>query len=665
MGRVRLPQGQTNNSSTGELPTPKPKSYTRNLIGDEVELDTREKKVHAAIGTATWTVDQGVKQDYGTALEGTYNKKEHDLMMIKVPKQPGFQTQRTNMRTFAVDKLKKTANERYGSVADLFQAMNKSENDLVSLDEFSRFLQKRHLDNNFSALEQRLMFEKFDKNFEGKINVGDVLNYMGSHELQHHMTYRDSGEVKTHVIDLLEQRRIKSKLNLGANETMKQLRSAFRNLDPDSTGYISKDTLRWALGPEYLALEITQDEATNAIEEIASTSKVRRGGVKAVNQDDSVSYDSFVHYLGLCNVDPNYHPFYDQRAQQLSFMQHKIIELDKSLQDPSRAAELKRVADKYGIQQKKATLVRGISGSQSTPVLKGSARQLQQGDATDGDPSGGKHPSGGITTEEEADRENRDDSAPSEKGKTAFESPKASRRGKPPRDSSGKMFQQSLNDSFSSVGHSSSTGSLHVDETILRHAEMRDETLQRRAIHQKGIWEGAAAVSRSSPLYIDEADRFHTVNAEYFPKLVYEPSKAVQRDRIGDSSLAYWEKELKHEKRAERIRANKQVTENRLEYERFVDTMRQEEREKRKAQDLLNYEQTVLIRDMHRYNKRAVEVMQRKARPEAFTPMWAGHWVGHHKKPDDRDFGTTYLLGYGGSLFNGDASKGASISPHK
>jgi hypothetical protein len=126
MGRVRLPQGQTNSSSTGELPTPKPKSFARNLIGDEVEVDTRAKKVHAAIGTATWTIDEGVKQDYATALESTYNKKEHDLMMSKVPKQPGFQTQRSNMRTFAVDKLSKTANERYGSVADMFQAVSNS-----------------------------------------------------------------------------------------------------------------------------------------------------------------------------------------------------------------------------------------------------------------------------------------------------------------------------------------------------------------------------------------------------------------------------------------------------------------------------------------------------------------------------------------------------------
>jgi Ca2+-binding EF-hand superfamily protein len=532
--------------------------------------------------------------------------------------------------------------------------MNKSENDFISLDEFSKFLQKRHLDNNFSALEQRLMFEKFDKNFEGKINVGDVLNYVGSHEVKHNLTFRDSGEVKTHVIDLLEKRRIKSKLNLGATETMKQLRSAFRNLDPDSTGYISKDTLRWALGPEYLALEITQEEATNAIEEIAATSKVRRGGVKAVNQDDYVSYDSFVHYLGLCNVDPNYHPFYDQRAQQLSFMQHKIIELDKSLQDPNRAAELKRVADKYGIQQKKASMLRSLSGG----AEKDHQQQEQQQQPSDAPSDAVGSPSGGISR---GAAEEHYDGGTAERGKAAFESPKAARRGKPPKDPSGKIFQQSLNDSFASSG----SRRAHVDETIVRHAEMREETLQRRAVHQKGIWEGAAASDRSSPLYIDDRDRFHTVNAEYFPRLVYEPSKPVQRDRVGDSSLAYWEKEMKHEKRAQRIRANKQVTQDRLEYERFVDGMRQEEREKRKAQDLLNYEQTVLVRDMHRYNKRAVEVMQRKARPEAFTSMWAGHWVGHHKKPDDRDFGTTYLLGYGGNLFNGEASKSASVSPHK
>lgn len=139
--------------------------------------------------------------------------------------------------------------------------MQKQPGDTCSLDEFSSFLQKRHLDANFSMNDQRLMFEKFDKNFSNVISVSDVLNYCGAESTEKDLTIRDAGEVKTHVIDLLEKRRIASKLSLEATQTQKQLRSAFRNLDPDSTGFITKEKMEWALGTEYLALDLTPEEA--------------------------------------------------------------------------------------------------------------------------------------------------------------------------------------------------------------------------------------------------------------------------------------------------------------------------------------------------------------------------------------------------------------------
>ncbi len=45
------------------------------------------------------------------------------MSLHSAPKQKGFQTQRNQMRTFAVDKLKKTAVDRYGSVVDMFHAV--------------------------------------------------------------------------------------------------------------------------------------------------------------------------------------------------------------------------------------------------------------------------------------------------------------------------------------------------------------------------------------------------------------------------------------------------------------------------------------------------------------------------------------------------------------
>jgi hypothetical protein len=80
------------------------------------------KKHHYPVGTATWTVEEQTKSDYKTALEASYNSKEA-AMLKNAPKAKGYETQRLEMRTFAVDKLRATAKERYGTVAELFQAV--------------------------------------------------------------------------------------------------------------------------------------------------------------------------------------------------------------------------------------------------------------------------------------------------------------------------------------------------------------------------------------------------------------------------------------------------------------------------------------------------------------------------------------------------------------
>ena len=520
--------------------------------------------------------------------------------------------------------------------------MKKTEDDFVTLDEFSTFLQKRRLDLNFSGLDQRLMFEKFDKSFHNKIKVSEVLNYIGDEESTA-KSYRDSGEVKTHIVDLLEKRRIQSKMNLETSEIQKQLRSAFRNLDPDSTGYISKDTLRWALGPEYLALEISPEEASNAIEEISQTYKKKKGGVKGLNSEDSVSYDAFVHYLDICNVDPNYHPFYDQRAAQFSYMQRKITALSSGLQDEERLGKLKEVADRYASTNKRDHIPKTMGLSKSAPLLTHSNNgSIEIPSYTDAEPS--------SMTPIQTQRSELLLQDPQGVARESFQSPKPALKGKQ-KDTSGKMFKNDLDNS-----HFSQQSSLsRMDDTMLTHARTRYETENRRIMHQKGLWSGTGAMDSSSPLYIDDQDRFRSMNAEYFPKLVYEPSKPVRRDRVGDADRAYLENEVKHEKRVQRIRANMQVTKDRLDYESFVSQLRDDERDKRKARDMLAYEQTVLVKDMNKHSKRAIEVMQRKSRKELSNQMWGGHRVvGDYRAPDDRDFGTTYLVGYGGSLYNGD-----------
>ena len=527
--------------------------------------------------------------------------------------------------------------------------MCKKEGDSITLDEFSSFLQRRHLDANFSMNEQRLMFEKFDKKFNNRINVSDVLSYCGSEPGKHEFSYRDAGEVKTHVIDVIEKRRIASKLSLEVGETQKQLRSAFRNLDPDSTGFISKEKLEWALGPEYLALNLSPEEAKEAVRNIVAEGKKRKGGVKAENTADSVNYDAFVHYLGLLNSDPNYHPFYDSRSQQLSYMNRKIAELDAAVNDPERlkrAKELERNA-----QLSKLHLLNSPTGAKTAPNI-GTVEQHAE-----------SFPCRAEDLMEPQDFDMTFNSAASSPSKLVPSSaaPDADTFGSPistkhraTGKTNEKIFRKDKSLERPSPRMLTRSDSSHLDDSIIQQQVTREQTEKRRAFQQKGIWEGLGPVDQTTPLYCTARDRFHTTSAEYFPKLIYEPSRPVERDRIGDSSVAFQKNANRRAGRASRLKHNLTVTANRLEERKFLDSLRADEREKRKAMDLLSYEQTVLVRDMNKFKKREVEVMQRKPVMNQYTKMWGSH-MQNKSKDDDRDFGTTYMLGFGGNLYNGPA----------
>lgn len=104
------------------MPPPKPRVAPPRLLTDEyTPAATKAKEKREAV-TATWKMNHVDTHDYKTVLAHTFNDKEHGLLNV-APKAKSYNTQRLEMRTFAVDRLRATAAARYGSVADLFHAV--------------------------------------------------------------------------------------------------------------------------------------------------------------------------------------------------------------------------------------------------------------------------------------------------------------------------------------------------------------------------------------------------------------------------------------------------------------------------------------------------------------------------------------------------------------
>eukprot|EP01042_Synura_sphagnicola_P002468 gene2468-2962_t len=125
-------------------------------------------------------------------------------------------------------------------------------------------------------------------------------------------------------------RRNEAKLVDSARQADQQLRRDLRSLDPDSTGYLSKDLLKVALGPKYLALNVTEEEIDALISELG----------ESVGEQVRISYYDLSKFLGTVNVDPNAIPFFDAKAGLVTSMKKRVDVLEKSATDPSRLGRI-------------------------------------------------------------------------------------------------------------------------------------------------------------------------------------------------------------------------------------------------------------------------------------------------------------------------------------
>ena len=121
----------------------------------------------------------------------------------------------------------------------------------MTLEEFSKLLHKRNLDIYLPRDDQRLVFELFDKNHAVTIKVGDLLEYVKVDPNQTLLPSPSSNlvEIKANITAKLAQRRNAAKLADSARQMDQQLQRDLRSLDPDSTGYLSKETFKVSAAP--------------------------------------------------------------------------------------------------------------------------------------------------------------------------------------------------------------------------------------------------------------------------------------------------------------------------------------------------------------------------------------------------------------------------------
>ncbi len=221
------------------------------------------------------------------------------------------------------------------------------------------------MDLFFPRDEQRLLFEKLDSTHSLKIPVSQLLEHYRSNSSVSDLgnssrslsTTQQSVEeidIKDLILSKIDQQRETSKLAESPRQTRLQLVRALRNLDPNSTGQIEVDQLKWALGSQYLNLNLSPDEVETTIR--LSSAAIVSKKVQSQNDEGSqkrtvpgdqlVDYQKFVRQLNIRNTDPICDPFFDRRANQITRLKQRIHGLNEFSNDEAilhRRDELNKI----------------------------------------------------------------------------------------------------------------------------------------------------------------------------------------------------------------------------------------------------------------------------------------------------------------------------------
>ena len=136
-----------------------------------------------------------------------------------------------------------------------------------------------------------------------------------------------------------------------------------------------------------------------------------------------------------------------------------------------------------------------------------------------------------------------------------------------------------------------------------------------------------------------------SATSDYFPALIYEPSKPIARDLVSDSEKDLVKRQATRQARYERGVKNLEGTFKRLADFEFDKEVKQLYNVKSRNEDAIRYEANIFANDVRRFRSQPLQSMQKKALHVSSDSMWGGTEGAVNspvKQKDTRDFVSTH-----------------------
>lgn len=518
--------------------------------------------------------------------------------------------------------------------------------------EFSAYLRRDGLDTYVSESETQQVFDYVHPG-ACEVPVKDFLQKVEEVEFNRAEGNAEAQKIK----DFLS-------LHLKAKRSNSQTSSQLDELKKGKAIENETEKMRKALGMKTYSLDVDHEEMNDIIETALD------------NKEADESQRKYARYLHHSNLKLSQIPFYDNRAIELDRLKHRAVDIHQTLHDAGSKDKFEKLSATYhrgslttshSVDFLNTFQPRQMNLSQSMSELSLSARPsplaplttAPLSDANTNTLNAVSTPSRRNLVTDSA-RGMPFPSSPRMKAPSQMEPLSRTKPSSQPQnyDIHPSDFLPTIYDEHQSMGRMKDAAKVIRVEKVDPHEDAKHG---RRMVSDNVNWTNSfqpdPAQSQSQSLRysgsmgsLDE-NPYVTTNSKFYSALTYKPSMPVTREgEVSEAEQAHLKKEYRRHQRYDRLKANMDVTANRLEYEAMHKELQSMHRTQSRIQNSIRYKSSIFLQDLRAFRTLPLQRMAKRQNIELSDRMWGGN--AEKQVSEGRDFATTYGSSFDSSVLS-------------
>ena len=416
-------------------------------------------------------------------------------------------------------------------------------------------------------------------------------------------------KVKQKLVHKVVDKRRLEKNEDGIRYTSEFMLNAFKQMDSNQSGQLTREEVHETFGTRGLDLGLTRHEVDVFVD------------AADLDKDGEISYSEMIKAMGVHDREPEYNAFFDGRSKTLQGL-HEIVHAPFAFAKEYEAAVARNATEQAKLAEYSETVKahdfsHHHEGSEDETTLLPAVWTLSA------KPQTAPPPPGSWTGGAAGKRSGLADDRRRLRGSSlrGLNSTGGGDAARDDSDRSGSLVPASLRSAGELFADMQRTGAIQMSRVGTR----LDPTTSNTTDYSR-IGVGGDGVREDTGIYADSRSRFQTTSSSYFAPLEYKPNKPVLRPSvIPDSTMNLRAQADRRSRRQQRTDHNKQFTIDRIAENEAAALIDLDQRRRDNAERKYEYLKRVIGTDIRAHAKCPApdgEAMQRKPHWPHFKKSW-------------------------------------------